>query len=397
MAERIIVGADPCGIMIKEEVKKYLQDTGYEVTDVGSMPDGTEVDYYEVGARVGARVSSGEFKRGFLFCGTGMGVSIVANKFQGVYCGLCESVETAKLCRTINNCNVLAIGGFLIGGFKAVEMAKAFLETAFTENFSAAPPEFLRKAYQCIGEIETNLYNQNTRQGENETVELMLNCEDPKILGKYFDLYPIIDGVTTNPLMISRAGKVDFFDYIRRLRLAAGERKLMAQVTSSDCQTMVQEAELIRQAGGDGMFVKIPAIEEGIRAMEILSKKGYNITATVVGSFGQGMAALKAGAKYVAVFYGPMESKGMNPCAVIKRLAAYIQASGCEGRILAAGCKDLEACGKAMKAGATAFTVDTETLTKGMTSPVTKEYAANFKKAWEGVHGIGVNITDLKK
>ena len=56
MAERIIVGADPCGIMIKEEVKKYLQDTGYEVTDVGSMPDGTEVDYYEVGARVGARV-----------------------------------------------------------------------------------------------------------------------------------------------------------------------------------------------------------------------------------------------------------------------------------------------------------------------------------------------------
>ena len=106
------------------------------------------------------------------------------------------------------------------------------------------------------------------------------------------------------------------------------------------------------------MFVKIPAIEEGIRAMEILSKKGYNITATVVGSFGQGMAALKAGAKYVAVFYGPMESKGMNPCAVIKRLAAYIQASGCEGRILAAGCKDLEACGKAMKAGATAFTVD---------------------------------------
>ena len=84
-------------------------------------------------------------------------------------------------------------------------------------------------------------------------------------------------------------------------------------------------------------------------------------------------------------------------CAVIKRLAAYIQASGCAGRILAAGCKDIEACGKAMRAGATAFTVDPETLTNGMMSPVTKEYTTSFKKAWEEVHGVDVNIIDLKK
>ncbi len=396
MAEKIIIGSDPCGVGIKEEVKKHLQDNGYDVTDVGSAP-GMDVDYYVAGSRVGERIASGEFKKGFLFCGTGMGVSIVANKYPGVYCGLCESVETARLCRTINNCNVLAMGGFLIGGFKAVEMAKAFLETAFTENFSAAPPEYLRQAYQCVGEIEAKLYNKNTGQGENEAVELMLNCEDPKILKQYFEKYPIIDGVTTNPLMIAKAGNVDFFEYIRTLRETAGSKKLMAQVTSSKWQDMVREAELIREAGGDDMYVKIPAVEEGIRAMEVLSKRGFNITATVVGSFGQGMAALKAGAKYAAVFYGPMENKGMDACAVIKRLATYIQTSGCEGKILAAGCKDMEACGKAIKAGATAITVDPETLSKGMTSSVTKEYAANFKKAWEDVRGVDVNIINLKK
>ena len=158
MSKRIIIGADPLGLQVKEAVKEYLQSEGYEVTDIGTIEEAVPVDYYQVGSEVGRRISSGEFERGIIFCGTGMGVNIVANKYKGVYCGLCESVMTAALCRKINNCNVLSIGGLLNGSYKAIEMTKAFLQTEFAEDFSAASPEFLRKCLCEIQKIEDQIF-----------------------------------------------------------------------------------------------------------------------------------------------------------------------------------------------------------------------------------------------
>lgn len=155
--KKIIIGADPLGFTVKEAVKKYLTDEGYEITDVGTLDDEHQVAYYNVGKEVGRRVSFGEFERGIIFCGTGMGVNIVANKYPGVYCGLCETVQSAKLCRTINNCNVLSIGGLFQGNYKAIEMVKVFLETEFAEGFSEASPEFLQEAFEEVKNIEENI------------------------------------------------------------------------------------------------------------------------------------------------------------------------------------------------------------------------------------------------
>lgn len=157
MSKKIIIGADPLGYSVKEAVKKYLEQQEYEVTDVGTLDDEHQVDYYNVGSEVGKRISTGEFERGIIFCGTGMGVNIVANKYPGVYCGLCESVLSAKLCRTINNCNVLSIGGLFQGNYKAVEMVKVFLNTEFAKGFSEASPEFLQAAYKEVQKIETEI------------------------------------------------------------------------------------------------------------------------------------------------------------------------------------------------------------------------------------------------
>lgn len=158
MERKILIGADPAGFQIKEAVKEYLDKEGWEVLDVGMRDENIPIDYYQVGANVGKRISSGEFERGIVFCGTGMGVSIVANKYKGVYCGLCESVLSAGLCRTINNCNVLAIGGLFNGSYKAIEMVKAFLQTKFAEDFSEASPEFLRAALSEIQRLENKIY-----------------------------------------------------------------------------------------------------------------------------------------------------------------------------------------------------------------------------------------------
>ena len=84
------------GFTLKEAVKEHLLKNGYDVTDVGTLSLDEPVVYYEVGRRVAKEVADKKFERGLLFCGTGMGVNLVANKFPGVYCGLCESVFAAK-------------------------------------------------------------------------------------------------------------------------------------------------------------------------------------------------------------------------------------------------------------------------------------------------------------
>ncbi len=156
--KKIVVGADPFGFTVKEEVKKYLEGRGYEVLDVGTLDEEHPVDYYKVGSEVGKRISAGEYPQGIIFCGTGMGVNIVANKYKGVYCGLCESVMSARLCKIINNCNVLSIGGLFNGGYKAIQMVEAFLDAEFSIGFSEAAPEALQDGLKGVKEIEESIY-----------------------------------------------------------------------------------------------------------------------------------------------------------------------------------------------------------------------------------------------
>ncbi|MDV0430524.1 RpiB/LacA/LacB family sugar-phosphate isomerase [Lactiplantibacillus sp. DA1] len=161
---KIIMGADPLGYDLKEIIKAHLIAQGIEVEDITPTND---VDYFSVGEALGKRIATGEFTRGFIFCGTGMGVNIVANKYQGVYSALCESIETARLARVINNANVLAMGGIVMTPYMAKQMADVFLNTPFSEGFSEANPEFLKGAYTNVQATEakiTSFNNTNSHQ-----------------------------------------------------------------------------------------------------------------------------------------------------------------------------------------------------------------------------------------
>ena len=226
-------------------------------------------------------------------------------------------------------------------------------------------------------------------------MELMLNCENLELLDKYLDLYPI-DGVTTNPLMLSKRKEKDYFDIIKSLRKAAGNRKLFTQVVSPVYEEMLEEAELIIEAAGKDTYVKIPANETGIKTIATLSARGINTLGTVVYSFLQGAMCLKAGAKYVAPFYEPMLYLGIDGDAVIRQLAIFIEKGGYGGKILAAGCRTSKHLGDLIEDGIHAVTVDPNFLSEEMHVLPSAAFQDMFIKNWESKFGAGVKIIDFK-
>ncbi len=126
----VIIGSDHAAFPLKEAVKKHIGQMGIEVKDVGTF-SAASVDYPDYGIQVAGAVSSGEFQRGILLCGTGLGMSMVANRFPGVRAALCADIFSARMSRLHNDANILVLGGRVIGEALALELVKTFLETAF--------------------------------------------------------------------------------------------------------------------------------------------------------------------------------------------------------------------------------------------------------------------------
>lgn len=130
MAERIIIGADHAGFSLKEKLKGFLAEKGLDVVDAGTY-SGDPVDYPDFGRKVAESISSGVMKRGILICGSGIGMSITANRFPGVRGALCLDAEAARLSRRHNDSNVLILAGRRTDDETAKEIVTAWLETDF--------------------------------------------------------------------------------------------------------------------------------------------------------------------------------------------------------------------------------------------------------------------------
>ncbi|MDQ1524092.1 MAG: ribose 5-phosphate isomerase [Pyrinomonadaceae bacterium] len=128
--KRVAIGSDHAGYESKESAKHEIEALGVEVEDKGT-DSLASVDYPDFGAAVGRAVASGEVERGVVICGSGIGISIAANKVPGVRAALCWNEETARLARQHNDANVLCIGARFIEPELAARMIRAFLETEF--------------------------------------------------------------------------------------------------------------------------------------------------------------------------------------------------------------------------------------------------------------------------
>jgi ribose 5-phosphate isomerase B len=127
---RIAIGSDHAGFSVKEAIRKYLEAAGYAVDDQGTSSE-ESVDYPDYGKAVGKRVASKQADLGIAVCGSGIGISIAANKVPGIRAALAHDIITARLAREHNDANVLALGGRIVAPAAAVEMVQTFLTTAY--------------------------------------------------------------------------------------------------------------------------------------------------------------------------------------------------------------------------------------------------------------------------
>ncbi len=126
----VIIGCDHAAYLLKNKVKVCLEELGIEVIDVGTHGP-TSVNYTDYGMKVAEAVSTGKNERGILLCGTGLGMSMLANKYRNVRAALCSEEFSTKMSRLHNNSNILVMGARVIGESLALSLVKAWLETPF--------------------------------------------------------------------------------------------------------------------------------------------------------------------------------------------------------------------------------------------------------------------------
>jgi len=127
---KIALGSDHGGYQLKEEIKHYLQKWRITFKDFGAFNE-TPVDYPYIGRRVARVVAAGKFKYGILFCGTGIGMAMVANKVKGIRAAVSHNVYTAKMSRAHNDANILTLGGRVLKKKLAARIVETFLKTPF--------------------------------------------------------------------------------------------------------------------------------------------------------------------------------------------------------------------------------------------------------------------------
>lgn len=158
----VVMGADPFGFDLKNYIAKDLTENGYKVIDL--CPDKPMV--YSVAAdEVSSNVLAGTADRGICICGTGMGVSIICNKHRGIYAALCESIWAAVRSKTVNNSNVLCLGGMITGQYLGAQIANAWLEADHLVGIDPKLRETVKNEFYLIPELEEKLYKNDGKMG----------------------------------------------------------------------------------------------------------------------------------------------------------------------------------------------------------------------------------------
>ncbi len=223
-------------------------------------------------------------------------------------------------------------------------------------------------------------------------MKLFLDSADPEKIIRALDFYPL-DGVTTNPTILSRQN-TELIPLLKELRKITEGKLLFVQVTAEKSDDMVREAHMIADRLGGDLCIKIPATEEGLRAIKLLSRDGISTAATAVYSVSQAMLAAAAGADYVAPYMSHIDNLCIDSAQVAGDMAKLFREHYPKTNVLAASFRVAEQINRAVLCGVGAVTVAPEMLPVLIGSRGTEAELESFRKNWSTVYG-GKSVCDL--
>lgn len=150
----IVLGTDGFGVPLRDTIREHLKTKNVKVIELPESNDKGGIPYYTTADNAAKMITSGKADRAILLCGTGMGMSIIANKHKGIYASVCETVGSAEKCRSVNNSNVLTMGALMTTPMTAKEMVDVWLKTEFTQGWDPAIQNWLKGAVKDINKFE---------------------------------------------------------------------------------------------------------------------------------------------------------------------------------------------------------------------------------------------------
>ena len=217
------------------------------------------------------------------------------------------------------------------------------------------------------------------------------NLDEIRALSEYLP----IAGVTSNPSIVKKEGSVPFFAHMREIRSIIGNlRPLHIQVTATDYDGMMRDAEAVFRHVDEKVFIKVPVDFEGVKVIKALRRQGANVTATAVYGMDQAFMELEAGVDCIAPYYNRMEALGVDAASVIGNIAGIIAHYGYETEILAASFKQPAQIDRAILAGAHSVTVAPDVLRGIFAKQVVADAVQAFSDDWTGLYG-GKTLAEL--
>lgn len=223
----------------------------------------------------------------------------------------------------------------------------------------------------------------------------LLDTADIKSIKMAFDLYPM-SGVTTNPTIISKE-KREFLSILKDIRETIGQESMLhVQAVSQRAEEIVNEAVYLNEKIGGNLFVKIPVIPEGIKAIKLLSKMGIRTTATAIFTPQQALMAANAGAEFAAPYINRLDNIGGDGPGVVSEIIQLFNINGLDTKVLAASFKNVEQVHRVMLNGAQSVTVNPDIMNQLLFHPLTDSAVNQFIHDWESVYGNGNTTCTVK-
>lgn len=225
-------------------------------------------------------------------------------------------------------------------------------------------------------------------------MEYMLDTANIELIKECNKIFPIT-GVTSNPSIIKKEGKIDFFNHFRKIREIIGmDKTLHIQVVSKDVDGILKEAKTILENVDNKVCIKIPVNKEGLKAIRILKSQGVSITATAIYTTAQGLLAMEAGADFIAPYFNRMENMNIDPRKTIKTFADMIEKYNYKTKILAASFKNMGQVNDAFVCGAQTATMAPDILLDSLDMVAIQKAVDDFEKDWKSMFG-DISIANL--